>query len=46
VGSSAPTPTGPKTAGPKTPDRCLACDLLIFDCLCDRGPLVRGIGRQ
>lgn len=25
--------------------RCVACDKLEFDCLCDRGPLIQGVGR-
>jgi DNA-binding transcriptional ArsR family regulator len=28
------------------PRRCVDCGLLEFDCLCGRGPLIQGIGRQ
>lgn len=27
------------------PARCAACDTLEFDCLCDRAPLIQGVGR-
>lgn len=30
----------------REPDRCVTCDKLEFDCLCDRGPLIQGLGRR
>lgn len=39
------TAKGSQTATVRTPSRCVTCEKFEFDCLCDRGPLIQGIGR-
>jgi len=40
------TAMGSHSATVKQPRRCASCDRLECDCLCDRGPLIQGIGRR
>lgn len=43
---TVPKPQGGATRKIRTPARCADCGLLEYDCLCDRGPLIQGIGRR
>lgn len=53
-GDSAGTQNRPNRHEPRqhatrtiqTPARCVVCDKLEYDCLCDRGPLIQGLGRR
>lgn len=40
------TAKGSHSATVKEPGRCASCGVLEFDCLCDRGPLIQGLGRR
>lgn len=39
------TAAGSHSATVREPSRCVTCGVLEFDCLCDRGPLIQGVGR-